>query len=205
MSENVVVALFNVESEGFQAATELRSSMKGNDYTISQLVLVQKKDGKITPVDGFDSGVNTTDDTWYGMLIGGLIGILGGPLGMLLGMSYGGLIGATFDLDDAADNASMLEQVSAKLEDGETAVVALVQEQDESILDLKLSKYDATILRCDAAVVAQEVEEARATEKELQKQAKAQMKAQKKADREQKIQEKRNKIKADFAKDNKAE
>ena len=198
MAENVVVALFNVESEGFQAATELRSSMKGNDYTISQLVLMQKKDGKITPADGFDSGVNTTDDTLYGMLLGGLIGILGGPLGMLLGMSYGGLIGATVDFVDATDNLSVLEQVSAKLEEGETALIALVQEQDESILDLKLSKYNATILRWDAAVVAQEVEEAQIAERELQKQAKAQIKAQKRADREQKIQEKRNRIQASF-------
>ena len=205
MAENVVVALFNVESEGFQAATELRNSMAGNDYTISQLALVQKKDGKISPVDAFDSGVNTTDDTLYGMLIGGLIGILGGPLGMLLGMSYGGLIGATIDFGDAVDSSSLLEQVSGKLEDGETAIIAVVQEQDESILDNKLSKFDTVILRCDAAVVAQEVEEARFAEEELQKQAKAQMKAQKKADREQKIQEKRNKIKADFAKDKKAE
>ena len=198
MAENVVVVLFKNESEGFQAATELKNAAAGNDYTISQLALVQKKDGKVSAVDGFDTGVKTSDDTWRGMLIGGLVGILGGPIGMLLGMSYGGLIGASIDLADASDGASMLEQVSTKLQDGETAVIALIQEQDESILDMKLSKFQAEILRCDAAVVAQEVEEAREAEKELQKQAKAQMRAQKKADREQRIQEKRSKIKADF-------
>ena len=196
--ENVVVAIFKNESEGFQAATELKNTAVGGNYTISQLELVQKKYGRIDTVDGFDTGVDTTDDSMQGMLIGGLIGILGGPLGVLLGMSWGGLIGVAVDAGDAADDISLLEQVSGKLEDGDTAIIALVREENENVIDSLLSKFDVEIIRFDAAVIAQEVEEAKEAEKELKKHAKRELKAQKKADRKQKIEEKRGKIKNSF-------
>lgn len=38
---------------------------------------------RILPCEGFDSGVDTRDDTVKGGLLGGLVGILGGPIGML--------------------------------------------------------------------------------------------------------------------------
>ena len=199
MTENVLITLFDVESEAYQAATELKSAAVSEDYIISQLALITKKDGKITPVDGFDTGIQTSNDTAGGALVGGLVGILGGPLGMLLGASYGALIGGTIDAGDAVQNASVLEQVTHKLGDDCTAIIALVQEENESVLDAKLSRFQATIVREDAAIVAEEVEEARQVERELQRQAREKLRAEKKENREQKLQERRKKIQADFA------
>ena len=79
---------------------------------------------------------------------------------MLLGGSYGALVGSALDAADALDSASIIEQVCSKLEDGDIALIALVQEKNEEIFDSKLSKFDATIIRHDAAVVAVEVKEA---------------------------------------------
>lgn len=199
MTENVLIALFDVESEAYQAATELKSAAASEDYIISQLALVTKKDGKLFPADGFDTGIQTSNDTAGGALVGVLLGILGGPIGMLLGASYGALIGGAVDASDAAQNASLLEQVTGKLYDDSTAIIALVQEEDESALDAKLSKFRTTIVREDAAIVAEEVEEARQVERELQRQAREKLRAEKKESREQRIQERRNKIQADFA------
>ena len=199
MTENVLIALFDIESEAYQAVTELKSVAVTEDYIISQLALVTKKDGKITPADGFDTGIQTSNDTAGGALVGGLIGILGGPLGMLLGASYGALIGGTIDTGDALQNASMLEQVTGKLGDDSVAIIALVQEENESVLDAKLSKFQITIVREDAAIVAEEVEEARQVERELQRQAREKLRAERKENREQKIQERRSKLQADFA------
>ncbi len=198
MAENVITVLFEVESEAFQAATELKNSHQSDGYVVSQVALVKKENGKVSPCDGFDTGAVTTDDTINGMLIGGIIGILGGPIGMLLGGSYGALIGSALDMGDALDGASLIEQVCGKLQDGDTALIALVQEENEEALDNKLSKFKATIVRHDAAVVAVEVEEAAKVQKELEREAKRQMKAEKKEERSKKIEEKRSELKANF-------
>ncbi len=198
MSENVVTVLFKVESEAFQAATELKNAPASDDYVLSQVALVKKQNGIVTPCDGFDSGAVTSDDTLNGLLIGSLVGILGGPLGVLLGGTYGALIGSTVDAGDALDGASLIEQVCGKLTNGDIALIALAQESNEDALNAKLSKFDVTIIRHDAAVVAVEVEEAVKVAKELEREAKRQLKAEKKEERSKKIEEKRSELKANF-------
>ena len=79
---------------------------------------------------------------------------------MLLGAGWGSLAGMTLDAADAADEASLIEQIADKLDDG-VALIGLSYEEDESVLDNKLSAYKTVIARFDAAVVAQEVEAAR--------------------------------------------
>lgn len=196
--ENVVVALFEVESEAYQALAELKRDIANPAYIISQMGLVQKKNGHIIPCEGVDSGVDTTNDTLMGGLIGGLIGILGGPIGVLFTGGLGALIGSTKDMDDVQKNASMLECVVGKMQGDCTMLVALVQESDETVFDAHFSKFKAEILRWDAAVIAMEVEEAQELEKEMQKLTKERMRKQKKEERKQDWEQKRAKIQADF-------
>lgn len=196
--ENVVAVLFEVESEAYQALAELKKNAVNEVFTISQVGLVKKKDGRILPYEGFDSGVDTRDDTVKGGLIGGLIGIFGGPLGVLFTGSLGALIGSAVDSGDAQKNLSMLERVCEKLEDDSVMLIALVQETDEDILNGRLSKFKTEILRWDAAVIAMEVEEAQKLEKEMQKLAKERMREQKKEERKQEREQRRAKIQADF-------
>jgi len=196
--ENVVTVLFHVESEAYQAVTELKSTPVTSGYTISQMALVKKQNGRIVPCDGFDTGVKTADDTASGMLIGGLVGILGGPLGMLFGASMGGLVGSAIDADEAAVDLTLVEKVSEKLLDGDVALIALVQGDNEAALDTKLNKFDTVIIRHDAAVVAAEVEEAQRLEREMKREARIKMRADKKAEHQQKVEEKRSEIKANF-------
>ena len=61
----------------------------------------------------------------------------------------------------------MLAQVADKIQDEECVIIALTSEEDESILDEKFKNYHTTTLRYDAAVVAEEVEEARLMEAEM--------------------------------------
>ena len=91
--EKIISAIFKVESEGYQAITELKRAPITNDYTVSQAVLVKKENGAIRALDTFDTGLETSNDTATGSLIGSLLGILGGPLGVLLGGSIGILAG----------------------------------------------------------------------------------------------------------------
>lgn len=197
--ENVVTVIFNVESEAYQAFSDLKHLIS-ESCTITQMGIVKKQNDRILLCEGYDTGIDTTDDTQKGGLIGSLVGILGGPLGVLLGGSVGVMIGSTVDANDAQKNASLLEKVSSMLEEGDRAIVALAMEKDESLLESRLKPYDTTIIRHDAAVVAQEVEDAQKLQKEMEKEAKERLRRAKKEERKGEIEAKRAKIRADFEK-----
>ena len=198
MAQNIIVGLFEVESEAYQALTELKQ-YPGNDASyLSAAALVKKENGALRMLDGFDTGSNTMDDMAVGGLVGALFGVLGGPIGILLGGSYGMLIGSAFDADDALMNASMLEQIAGKMEDGDVAVIGLAFEEDEALLDQKLGKFKTMIIRFDAAAVAAEVEEARLLEEEMARQARKELRDEKKAARKEKREEKKAKLSADW-------
>ena len=174
--ENVVVAIFTAESEGYQALAELRQAPATEGYTVAQAALVKRTDGAVKALDGFDTGLLTSNDTSLGMIIGSFIGILGGPLGVLLGAGAGALAGGAMDAADTVDTVSVMTTVAEKLYDDEVALIALVQE-DEPAFDAPFEKFDATIIRYDALAVVDEVNRARDVEADLAHQARAKMRA----------------------------
>ncbi len=178
--------------------TELRREPITAYHTVSQAVLVKKEGGVIKTLDAFDTGMETTDDTSIGGLVGGLIGILGGPLGMLLGGSLGALAGSTIDAIDAAHNASMIEKVAEQLDEGNVVLIALEQEAMEGAVQRLFSKFDISVVEEDAAEVAEEIQQAKEAQKEMEKQARAKLREAKKAERKQKIEEHRSKLVANF-------
>ena len=197
MDQNIVVCLFEVESEAFQALSELKQAPGDKQSFVTQAVVVKKENGSVTPLDRFDTGAATGNDTVYGGIVGALVGILGGPIGVLLGGSYGALVGATVDSFEALGNACMIEQITGKLVDGEVALIALTAEEDEAILDAKLNKFKVVIARFDAAAVAAEVEQAQEMAAEMARQARLQLRSEKKAAVKEKFAEKQAKFAAD--------
>ena len=175
MKENLILANYKVESEAYQALSELKRDTTNANYTISQAVIVKKENDKLTIMDGFVNGTMNGDDTWKGSLIGSLVGVLGGPLGVLLGGSMGMLIGGAVDANDMVDNASLLEKAGDSILNGETAIILLAQEEYETALTAKLNNFEVSITRFDAAEVAAEVEHARELEKQMAKEAREKM------------------------------
>ena len=199
MTTNIVVSLFEVESEAYQAMTQLKQYPGDDRSFVSAAVLVKKENGVLRTLDAYDSGAHTTDDTAVGGLVGALFGVLGGPIGVLLGGSYGLLVGYLLDADDTMTGVSLLEQIAQKTEEGEVAIIGLVFEEDEAILDQKLSGFKTIIARFDAADVAAEVEEARMLEDEMARQARKELRDEKKAARKEKRAEKKEKLSAEWA------
>ena len=68
MKTNVVVAVFNVESEGYQALTELKNAVSGDKFFVSAAALVKKDEDSCQYLDGFDTGLYTADDAIAGGL-----------------------------------------------------------------------------------------------------------------------------------------
>ena len=75
--------------------------------------------------------------------------------------------------------------VSSKLFEGETAIVALVEE-DEPAFDAVFAAYKTTAIRYDAEDVAKEAEELRRLEEQVSEDVANEIKAQRKAEREEK-------------------
>ena len=186
MKNNVVITIFEVESEAFQAFTELRTKFTGAGYTAAEAALVRNKEGRIDMLDGFSLGKAADDDTAMGIMIGSLIGILGGPIGVILGAGIGGLAGNASDTDRAIDTVNGVAVVADKLFEGETAIVALVQE-DEPAFDAVFSGYKTTIVRYDAADIAADVDELRKIEEKVSEDVAAQLRAERKAERKAKF------------------
>lgn len=158
--QNIIGVIFSKEAEGYQAITELRHNAVTEKYSVMQMALVKRVGDEIRYLDGFDTGLVAGSKAAMGGLMGSLIGILGGPLGVLLMGSYGALVGETVGVAASADQSMLIEQMTSKLVDGEVALIALADEEEEAFLDAMFSKFDAEIIRCDAAQVAAEVDEA---------------------------------------------
>ena len=202
--ENIVVSIFRVESEAFQAFSELKQFGQTENTKLAQVSIVKAEDGIIKVKDSFDLMNSLGSDYFEGGLIGSLIGILGGPLGVLFGFVAGGTIGASISLDKELAKSALITTVSEKLTNGEVAIIALVQENDESVLNAIFEKYQVDIARWDVATVAAEIESALKIQIDLEHQAKARLIADKKEARREKfdklkadIKEKFDKLKAD--------
>ena len=165
---------------------------------VSQAMLIKKEYGMVRVLDSFATGIDSKDNTFTGGLVGSLIGILGGPLGVLLGGSLGALVGNTMDVDDLVNKSSLIEKVAEMFKDGETAVVALVQENVDGAVDRAIAMYNPNIVKFDAAEIAEEIRQAEEIEKEMAREAKKRLREERKAEKEQKIAESREKIKAEF-------
>ncbi len=200
IEKNVIVAVFKVESEGYQALSELRQAAGGENYIVSAAALVKKENDVCKYLDGFDTGVNTANDTLIGGLIGMIVGILGGPIGVLLGGSYGALIGMTVDAEDAMFGVSMLDQIEDKLDDGMVALVALTGEESDEALDAKLSSYDCVIARFDAEAVAEEVDKAYEKQAEMARQARMELHKERKEKAREDLEENADILRTNFTK-----
>lgn len=198
MANSVVLVNFEVESEAYQALSELKKEAVNEDYIVSQACVVKKEGESVKLQDGFDTGVETRNDAWRGGLLGALVGIIGGPLGVLLGYAGGTLVGMAVDSADSARNASLIGQVADSLEEGKTSLIALVSEQDSLSFDVRFVKFGAQVTRLDAAEVAAEVEKALELQHQLQKEARLKMREEKKEARRAKVEQHRARLEAEF-------
>lgn len=155
---NVLVAVFDIQSEAYQAFSELKSFKQDDRTQIAQIALVKNEARKVSIKDSVDFDDATRDYATIGGIVGGLIGILSGPLGVIFGYGLGALAGAASgSMTDSTDN-SLIEEVTTKLLDGDVAVIALVHEEDESILNHVFAPFKVNIMRWDALAIGREVE-----------------------------------------------
>lgn len=174
--ENVTVTVFKVESETYQALSKMRNHASYQEtLKFSQVALLKKSNGQIHWKDGFDTGIVTRNDTWKGGLLGGLVGVLGGPLGILLGMGVGTLAGVAKDTYDTKEEIGIVKYVASRMKEGNVAIIATVEEENEELFDRMLNEFEAITIRQNSEEVEKEIEHAKEVEKKLQQQAEEEM------------------------------
>ena len=191
---NVLIIYFNDESEGYEAFSDISHHhfFELKTTIIEQASLIKREDGNIIAKDVFYNGQNKNEGLVIGTIAGSLLGVLAGPLGVLLGMGVGATIGSLTSLDETEENEGLLQSVTSRLQDNDIAILAVVQEENEALLDDYFAKFDTTIFRYDVHVIEEEIEYAEELQKELAHLARVQMRQEVK----RKVEEKRTHVQA---------
>ena len=197
--ENVLIIYFNVESEGYQAFSEISHSAFSKDKStlIEQASLIKREKGNIIAKEVLHNGKERNEDIIVGSIIGGFLGVLAGPLGVLLGMGVGATL-TSLSFNEDEENTGLIHSVTSRLQDNDIAILAVVQEENEAILDEFFAKFDTTIVRYDAHVIEEEIEYAEKLQKDLVHQARVQMRQERSEERKRKDNKKRAYIQARF-------
>src|SRR4051795_2788758 len=147
MDENVIVTTFSEDSRAYEALARLKELAVDGQIDLHDGAVVQRaQDGTLHLHD--DAG---NEDEGLATLTGGtiglLIGILAGPLGVLLGGAMGLLAGAIVDIEDDDETDSVLEHISRSIANGETAVLADVDESGPAPVDGAMAALDGRVTR----------------------------------------------------------
>src|SRR4051795_8091291 len=147
MDENVIVTTFSEDSRAYEALARLKELAVDGQIDLHDGAVVQRaQDGTLHLHD--DAG---NEDEGLATLTGGtiglLIGILAGPLGVLLGGAMGLLAGAIVDAEDDDETDSVLEHIARSIGNGQTAVVADVDESDPATVDAAMAALDGRVTR----------------------------------------------------------
>ncbi|MFD2305684.1 DUF1269 domain-containing protein [Enterococcus termitis] len=168
MSKRVIIMHFEVESQAYQAFSEIKKLYVEKQIKGEQMAVVTHvNDGvhqfKIDDFLDFTGNDHTSKNSMIGMLIG----ILGGPLGILLGWFAGSLLGATQDAKEIQGAQTVFEHVTKQIGEGETGLILIADEEDNRPLNhLIMNELGGEITRLDFEDVEKEISDAKAVEKE---------------------------------------
>ncbi|WP_321384027.1 DUF1269 domain-containing protein [uncultured Enterococcus sp.] len=173
MSKRVIIMNFDVESQAYQAFSEIKrlhmeKQLKGEQMAVVTHTNEGAHQFKINDFLDFTGSDHTSKDS----LIGMVIGILGGPLGILLGWFAGSLIGATQDAKEIQGAQSTFQFMTEKISVGQTGLMLIAEEEDNRPLNhLVMNELGGEITRLEYEEVAKEIEKAKAVEKKVQEAA----------------------------------
>lgn len=173
MSKRVIILNFQVESQAYQAFSEIKKlhavrSIKGEQMAVVSHDPNGTHQFKIE--DFIDFTGNNKSST--GGLNGMLVGVLGGPLGILLGWFAGGMIGATQDAKEIKDAQTVFDFVGNKIGEGATGLILIADEEDNRPLNqLVMMELGGEITRLDYEDVEKDVHDAKEAEKQAKEAA----------------------------------
>ena len=143
--DRMLVVVFDTEDKAYEGKKALlQLDDEGSIAVFAYAVVAKNSDGTATVKQGDDSGPL---GTLMGTSLGSLIGLLGGPVGLAIGATAGMLAGSTADLNNARIGADFIDDVTRELIPGKFAVLAEVQEDWTTPVDIRMEAIDGTVFR----------------------------------------------------------
>jgi uncharacterized membrane protein len=190
--DRMLVVVFDTEPKAYEGKNALyRLDDEGSISVYADVVIVKNADGTATVKQGNDQGPL---GTLVGTSFGSLIGLLGGPVGLAIGAAVGMLGGGVADLDNARIGEDFIDDVTMELQPGKFALVAEIEEDWTTPVDLRMEGIGGKVFRRALSTVRHTVND---EEHEAMKADLAQMKAEHAkahADRKAKLQQKINQL-----------
>lgn len=192
--DRTLVVVFNTEKqayEGKKALTQLDN--EGSITVYANTVVVKGADGSVTVKDVNEPGPL---GSLLGTTVGGLVALLGGPAAAVVGATTGLAIGSAWDIDNIRVGEDFLEEVSKALKPNTAALLAEIDEEWTTPVDVRMEAIGGIVFRRALADVQQQSDE---QEIAAMKADISQMKAEAakaNADRKAKLQQKINALEA---------
>ncbi len=149
--EKMLVVVFDNEPSTYEGSRALKQLDAEGSITIhAEAVIKKDANGKV-------SVMQVDDDfpvrTVGGTAIGSLVGLLGGPIGLGIGAVAGALAGSIGDLYVAGVNADFLDDVSAVLTPGKSAVITDISEEWVTPVDSRMEAVGGVVFRTPKSTV----------------------------------------------------
>jgi len=190
MTVNVIAVTFDERSKAYQALSTLKGLDREGRIGLKSAAVVERTiAGQLRSPEGIDNA--GLEGFATGGLIGMLVGVLGGPVGMLLGLGTGGLLGGSYDVDQADMQDQTLAQVGRHVPPGSNALLAEVDEYADDVVDGAMTAQGGTVLRRSADDVLAEIEAAEEAAEEAQRQARKKARERKKAEMHEKYEDRK--------------
>lgn len=149
----MLVAIFDNETAADGGLQALRRLHAAGDITLyASGVMVKDAAGKVSVKKSLDQG---PIGTGIGLAVGSLVGLLSGPVGLVAGALTGTLVGAIRDFWVAGVDLDFVEEAAKGLRPGKVALVAEVEEEWVTPVDLALEAIGGHVFRRTRTEVAE--------------------------------------------------
>ena len=143
--DRMLVVVFSNEEKAIEGSAVLRGLEVGGYIAVYDAAIVVKD--VIGTTTAKRIGEYEPLGTLRGVAVGSLIGLLGGPAGMAIGFAGGTLIGALADLENARVGSDFIEDAAKELVPGKAALVAEIDEDEITPLDMRMEALGGHVLR----------------------------------------------------------
>jgi len=149
----LLVAVFDNETAAKAGLQALRVLHAAGDITLYATgLLARDAKGAIRVEKSMDPGAS---GMVTGLAVGSLIGLLGGPVGLAIGAMTGTVAGAVRDFWVAGVGLDFIEEATQHLQPGKVALVAEIEEEWITPVDLALQAVGGHVLRRTRTDVAE--------------------------------------------------
>jgi len=143
--DRMLVVVFSNADKAIEGASVLRELDDDGYIAVYDAAIVAKSPNGTTTVKR--TGEYGPVGTLTGLAVGSLIGLLGGPAGVAVGFTGGALIGGLSDLENVRVGSDFIEDAAKELLPGKAALVAEIEEDEITPLDIRMEGLGGHILR----------------------------------------------------------